>query len=54
MAEYRVKKVPLRDLKEDKPLKISDVITRTVKEIDEFEKKHGEDYLERIDNKEEE
>lgn len=54
MAEYRVKKVPLRDLKEDKPLEISDVITRTIKEIDEFEKKYGTDYLERIYNKEKE
>ena len=54
MAEYRVKKVPLRDLKEDEPLKKGDVITRTVKEIDEFEKNNGTDYLERIDKKEEE
>lgn len=54
MAEYRVKKVPLRDLKEDKPLKKGDVITRTVKEIEKFEKERGNDYLERIDNKDKE
>lgn len=54
MAEYKVIKTPFRDLKEDKQLKKGDVITRTVKEIDKFEKKYGTDYLERIDNKEKE
>lgn len=54
MAEYEVKKTPLQDLVEEKPLKKGDVITRTVKEIEKFEKKYGTDYLERIDNKEKE
>ena len=54
MAEYEVKKTPLRDLVEEKPLEKGDVITRTVKEIDKFEKKYGTDYLERIDNKDKE
>lgn len=48
MALYKVKKVPLQDLEKNKSLKVGDVIERTVKDVDEFEKKFGNEYLERV------
>ena len=38
MAFYKVKKVPLKDLEENKQLQIDDVIERNVKDVDKFEK----------------
>ncbi|AAU85088.1 hypothetical protein BCBBV1cgp41 [Bacillus phage BCASJ1c] len=52
MAKYKVTKVPLNDKNTGKPLKKGDVVERLVKEMDEFEGKHGTEYFERIDNKE--
>ena len=49
MALYKVKKVPLKDLKEDKQLQIDDVIERNVKDVEQFEKKFGKEYLERVE-----
>ena len=49
MALYKVTKVPLKDLNENKQLEIGDVIERNVKDVEQFEKKFGKDYLERVE-----
>ena len=49
MALYKVTKVPLKDLNENKQLEIGDVIERNVKDVEQFEKKFGEHYLERVE-----
>ena len=49
MALYKVKKVPLKDLSKNKQLEIGDVIERNVKDVEQFEKKFGKEYLERVE-----
>lgn len=49
--KFRVLKVPLTDTKANKALVVGDIIDRTAKEIEEFEKKHGQGYLEKVENK---
>ena len=51
MAKYKVTKVPLMDIETKKPLKIGDVLERTVKDVEEFEKVNGKGYLERLEEK---
>lgn len=47
MAKFKVKK-QLKNKKTGEPIKVGTVIDRLVKEVDEFEKVHGKDYLERV------
>lgn len=49
--KFKVLRVPLTDTKANKALVIGDVIERTAKEIEEFEKKYGQGYLEKIEVK---
>lgn len=53
MALYKVKKTPLKDNTKKEPLKVGDIIERTVKDVKAFENKFGKEYLERVDDKEE-
>ena len=51
MAEYKVIK-EVKDVKTGEKIAVGTVIERTVKEVTAFEKKHGNEYLERLDGKE--
>lgn len=51
MAEYKVIKA-VKDVQTGDKIEVGTVIERTVKEVTAFEKKHGNEYLERVDNKE--
>lgn len=53
MALYKVTKTPLKNLDTNQMLKQGDVIDRKVKDVEEFEKKHGDSYLQRVDEKQE-